>query len=128
MITYLPDGREVTVTLVSAYLGIPVFKAVLAGDPDGVFGYGASADEAVERLLTLEWRGALDLALARGWPACARYRAAPDHYPARGTIHHIDGNPYNNDPGNLHLVDTRENFRAASISQNRLENGYSELP
>jgi hypothetical protein len=122
--TYLPDGREVTITQAPG----PVFKAVLASDPDGIFGYGASADEAVERLLTLEWREALDRALARGWPACTRYRTAPDHYPARGTIHHADGNPYNNDPGNLQLIDVRENFRAASINQNRLENQYQDLP
>jgi HNH endonuclease len=118
--TYLPDGREVMITQAPG----PVFKAVLAG----VFGYGASADAAVEHLLTLEWRGALDRALARGWPACARYRAAPDHYPVRGTIHHADGNPYNNDPGNLQLIDVRENFRAVNINASRLENGYSELP
>jgi hypothetical protein len=136
MITYLPDGREVTVTQAPG----PAFRAVFAGDPGGVSGYGASADAAIERLLALEGREALYRKLTRTWDrlepqGCSQCGGgipetgtAPDHHPARGTIHHIDGNPYNNDPGNLQLADTRENFRAASISQNRLENGYSELP
>lgn len=27
----------------------------------------------------------------------------------RGIVHHIDGNPYNNDPANLRVVDPKEN-------------------
>ena len=46
MITYLPDGHEITVTETPG----PVFKGVFASDPDGVYGYGASIDAAVESL------------------------------------------------------------------------------
>jgi hypothetical protein len=119
MITYLPDGREVTVTETPG----PVFKAVFTGDPDSVFGYGASADAAVESLLAaeaIEGEEALYRAFiqARARASRAVLGDCADHQ----AVHHIDGNPYNNTPGNLMLADPRENFRAAHTDVGRLEN------
>jgi hypothetical protein len=117
MITYLPDGREVTVTETPG----PVFKAVFTGDPDGVFGYGASVDAAVESLLARADDEALQRALQRAWHRPARRPDGAVIGP-HAVIDHIDGNPYNNTPGNLMLVDTRENCAAVNVNQDRLEN------
>lgn len=116
MITYLPDGRKVTVTETPG----PVFKAVFTGDPDGIFGYGASADAAVESLLARADDEALQRALRRAWHRPAR-RPDGTVIGPHAVIDHIDGNPYNNTPGNLMLVDARENFRAEHIDAGRLE-------
>jgi hypothetical protein len=125
VITYLPDGREVTVTQRPG----PVVKAVFASDPDGVSGYGASGGEAVEGLLAAE-AAAEEEALYRAFiQARARAaRAVLGGCTARQAVHHADGDPWNNDPGNLVLVDVRENFRAGNINDERLDNQSQYLP
>jgi hypothetical protein len=105
MIAYLPDGREVTVTKIPG----PVFKAVFAADPDGVFGHGRSAGASVESLMAADDTEAADRAIRRA-------RSLPGSAGHRAVIQHIDGDPGNNDPGNLLAVNPRGN-----TSQDRLE-------
>jgi HNH endonuclease len=117
MIACLPDGREVTVTETPG----GVFKAVFASNPDGIFGYGATADAAIDRLADLDDEETLQLTLdytRKAW-RIARARMRPT---GRYSVHHIDGNPYNNGPGNLMLADVRGNFPAEHIDGDRLEN------
>lgn len=40
-----------------------------------------------------------------------RRRLRPANVPKEMAVHHVDGNPYNNNPANLRLVDPRENRR-----------------
>jgi HNH endonuclease len=117
MIACLPDGREVTVTETPG----GVFKAAFAGDPDGLFGYGPTADAAIDRLADLDDEETLqrDLDAARKALTLVRARMRPT---GRYSVHHIDGNPYNNGPGNLMLADVRGNFPAEHIDSDRLEN------
>jgi hypothetical protein len=108
MIRTIPDGREVVITELpdEPFPGLAIFRALFAGsdvtDP-GPRGYGDTPGEAVTDLLCSEWQHKREgQRKARKLAGIGDESDLPAGY--RHYVHHIDGNPRNNDPDNLVVV------------------------
>jgi HNH endonuclease len=122
----LPDGRPVEI---SAYEqdGAPRYSAKFPGDAAWPRGYGPTPDGAVTDLLYEEWAGKVaSQRRARMVAGLGDDGNLPAGY--RSYVHHIDGDPWNNDPANLMV--TRKGRAMAYgkiITQQQAEEAYELL-
>jgi HNH endonuclease len=106
----LPDDREVVITRLPDRGGWR-YRAQFPGDTRiGIFGYGDAEDEAVTDLLVREFSDTMAaLRRARILAGPGDDRDLPAGY--RRYVHHLDGNPRNNDPANIVIVRGNDNAR-----------------
>ena len=98
----LSDGRLVTVTELG-YLDGWQYRAVFSGDPGSPFGHGDTVDEAATDLLLQEFRETARCQWeARQLTGLGDEEDLPPGY--RSYVHHLDGNPRNNELDNLVVV------------------------